>query len=229
MTSSIYSGITRNSPNLLKRFSHTRRFKLALSALNLQNAVDSTLLDYGASDCYFSELALGTNPALNITSYEPYDHFPSLRNEKIVYTRTIPSHTFDYISCLEVFEHLSFNATLRVITDLRNLSHYRTKILVSVPLETGLSSLAKNVARLITRDHHPGSSFQSLYHSLIGRHKLITRDFNNDYCASHLGFCWQELKTMLQSEFIIQEQFFSPLPYTRRYLNSQVFFVMSPR
>ena len=229
MTSSIYSGITRNSRNPLKRYSHSKRFKLALSALNLQIKEASTLLDYGASDCYFSELALSVNSDLRITSYEPYDHFPSFLNSSIVYTRKIPASTFDFITCFEVFEHLSNKAILRVLSDIRKLSHSETKILVSVPLETGLSSFAKNIARLLTREHHPGTSFSTIYNSILGRHNLIHRNFNNDYCASHLGFSWKELRSLLEENFSIQQQFFSPIPFTNRYLNSQVFFVLGLR
>ena len=46
---------------------------------------------------------------------------------------------------------------------------------------------------------------------------------------SHFGFNWRALKSKLESRFVLTEERFSPLPWTKGYASSQAWFICKAR
>ena len=94
------------------------------------------------------------------------------------------------------------------------------KIVISVPIEIGLSSLLKNIARILLHQTCPHTSAKTMLRSLFGLKVDVPM-------GGHIGFYYRDLEKMLiDAGFIITEKTFSPFKFLRGVINSQVFFVL---
>jgi 2-polyprenyl-3-methyl-5-hydroxy-6-metoxy-1,4-benzoquinol methylase len=126
-----YADITVNDRNPVKRWLQRRRFSDALRVLE-GAALESGpwLLDFGAGDGELSLLLTDAIPAANVCVYEPT---PSLLaearakltgRERVCFAdrlEALPPERFDFVFCLEVFEHLPERETGDAISAIARL------------------------------------------------------------------------------------------------------------
>lgn len=228
-----YAELTTESPSLLKRFSHSKRFDIALELLEIEG--NENILDYGTGDGFMLKKLLSENPR-NIVGYEPIksqykqleQFVRGLRAENVNIVSDlscIEAYRFDKICCLEVLEHLTEVNQSFVLTSIKNLlKDDGGEVVVSVPIEVGLSGLLKNIARYFLRQTHPNSTILNVIKSFFGQR--IDRG-DADYIPSHIGFNHKDLEKIICSVgFEIERKHFSPFRELRGLINSQVFFVL---
>lgn len=229
----MYQNLTTNSKSFIKRFSHSKRFEVAIRLLDLR--LTDKFLDYGTGDGYVIILLdkMGARPC-SITGFEPDDYqyaqlIQNLATMKInarpvSEIEEIKKNKYNKISCLEVLEHFD-PATLSLSLDVLNkILEDQGVLIISVPIETGLSGFLKNIIRIIIGQTHDNTNSKTILKSLLGI--KIERE-NSSYIGSHIGFNHKNLeKYLLNHGFQIEEKVYSPLPLVRGFVNSQVFYVL---
>ena len=169
---------TVESKSWLKRFSHGRRFNLALELLELSG--NERVLDYGTGEGFMLQRILDRHPQCRLVGYEPEpqeyaklikkmgDRRDSAHLSLIDNLDATTVRSFDVLCCLEVFEHLSDAHQQKALADLINFTADHGKIVISVPIETGISSLLKNTVRILLRQTHPNTTAKTVFYSLFG-------------------------------------------------------------
>ncbi len=134
------------------------------------------------------------------------------------------SDTYSKICCLEVLEHLSSANQAKEIERLLELLDATGTLIVSVPIEVGIPSLCKNLARLCLRQTHGNTSLKTILRSLFGM-KIERGD--GSFIHTHIGFYYQDLERVIRASGLeIVKRVFSPIKPLGRLVNSQVFFVL---
>lgn len=227
-----YSELTVESPSLLKRFSHSKRFEVALELLALE--CNDEILDYGTGDGFMLKKLLTGNPQ-TIVGYEPLEsQYQQLKqfvdrhqlgNVTIIDDlNRIETHRFDKICCLEVLEHLTEHNQLIALRNIKSLLKRGGLLVVSVPIEVGMSALLKNVVRLLLGQEHQNATILNIAKSCFG---LKIGRGREAYICSHVGFDYHDLEKVLVSEgYRIKRRRFSPLKGLGGFVNSQIFYVL---
>ncbi len=229
----MYADLTTQNKSLLKRFSHGSRFKIAVNLLNPTS--EDRILDYGTGDGFMLSKIRSENNHCQIVGYEPIpcmfeelkgkiNSFSKEKSVEIVNDTIGLSKTFNKICCLEVLEHLTEENQKKEIEQMIQLLTDAGKLIISVPIEVGFSSLLKNIARIFLRQSQSNTTFRNIGYSLFGVH------FNrgeSSYISSHIGFYYHDLeRLLLSSELKMINKIFSPIPTLKGLINSQVFFVL---
>jgi hypothetical protein len=116
---------------------------------------------------------------------------------------------------------------------------------ISVPIEIGPTLAVKQLVRAAaaatglgeysTRERYRVSEFMRMLlareTSRIERpiHVAINTPGDRARFHGHKGFNWCALERLIERVFAIERRFFSPLPLTGRWLNSQVWFICRKR
>lgn len=231
-----YISQTTGHRNLLRRFSHLRRFELA--ARIIAPSPGERILDYGAGDASFLERLEGDRSLdLELVAYEPvprqYQELSAAAQGALRHCQVVSSideldgQRFNAISCLEVLEHLPPDQLDDALEDFRRLLKPGGRILVSVPLEIGPSALVKGIARRLMGDTDPAANLLNVLRALVGKRvpRTMNRFDGHDYYFSHLGFDHRRLeKVLLQKGFRIENRHWSPFHALNGVLNSQVLY-----
>ena len=228
-----YKSLTVTNKNLLKRYSHTKRF--LLSAELIDKYKPSKILDYGSGDGEMFKY-VKKNYKKKFFFYEPDKNMANqlklnLKKYKInkifYYSHKIYKNYFDLICINEVFEHLNLSNQKKVIKNLRKISLKSCVYIISVPIEVGISSIFKNFVRMTTSQKHENTNLQNLIKSfLYMKIKRPTKKYNE----SHIGFNYMLFLKFLKNEnFKIIEIKYSPFHFFRGFINSQIFIVAKLR
>lgn len=174
------------------------------------------ILDYGCGDGHLMDLL---NPA-EVVGFDPNAN----GDPRIV--RELPSSLFDVITCCEVLEHVSLGEANRILVNCQKLLKPKGKLIVSVPLEVGPSSLLKNVVRYaVVRPRETNLTIANVLK--IACYTPIERlDYGDGYFG-HMGFDYLEIERILRRHFTIKRRVFSPVPMFGWAMNSQVFYELS--
>jgi SAM-dependent methyltransferase len=232
----MYEELTIKNRSALKRFSHHRRFLIAMDLLDVQ--VGERVLDYGTGDGHTLRAILNRNPQCEVFGYEPvpsmYEELREafkedpLRNEIQIASelKELPKGYFDKVCCLEVMEHLTEANQREALRNIADLLRDDGKSVISVPIEVGFASLAKNAARTVLGQRDEQTDLKNIVKSLFG---LPIERADSDYIYSHMGFYYPDFEAVVTSEgFSILVKEFSPFSMMRGFLNSQVFYIVSP-
>ncbi len=100
-------------------------------------------------------------------------------------------------------------------------------IIISVPIEKGLSSLLKKIIRILLNQQHPNTSFKTIIKSFLS----INFDRGNEsYLHSHMGFYYNDLENIFDKvELSIHRKLFSPIKFLGPLINSQIFYILKKR
>ncbi|HEU4560697.1 MAG TPA: methyltransferase domain-containing protein [Longimicrobium sp.] len=236
----------------LLRWSHGSRFRVARQLV--EPYAGARLLDYGCGDGTFLQMVHDLFP--NVVGAEVdatlaseaaarYAAEPGLR---FVHTGELGRETdgsFGVAVCMEVLEHCTSDAVDRVLADLGRLVAKDGTIIISVPVETGPALVGKQLYRaLAARRGLEGYVERETYTSaelgkmlVAGGRTAIERPVYHSRFASgdpnvyhgHKGFNWRALRRRLARDFVVRRTLFSPVPLLGPLLNSQAWFVLSPR
>lgn len=230
----MYADQTIKNRSFLKRFSHSRRFELALRLLAV--ARNDKVLDYGTGDGYMLIQMLLAHPQpQRIVGYEPLENsyqelqqaISKMSTDRVEITDDLnrfDPQEFDKVCCLEVLEHLTEENQRNVLCTISHLLNDQGSAVVSVPIEIGMAGLLKNFARWILRQQHPNATAVNILKSFLG---LRIDRGNQPFIRSHIGFDYRALEKLFASVgFEIKNKLYSPLKGFGSFCNSQVFFVL---
>ncbi|HLT52440.1 MAG TPA: class I SAM-dependent methyltransferase [Flavobacteriaceae bacterium] len=227
-----YSKQTISSKSEIKRFSHQKRFIKALGLV--KKLTPNSILDFGTGDGYFLVLLEQNLKTARLVGYEPLDFMfeqltttvkqHKLDGIEITDNLNTVDHKFDLVTCLEVMEHFSEDNQITHLKILKHLISTNGFVVISVPVEIGLSSLFKNLVRFKNKQLHNNSTFKNIIKSIFG---FEVERSNDDYIYSHIGFNHKKLERLFnQCGFKIELKTFSPFPVFKGFINSQVFYVL---
>ncbi len=223
-----YSKLTNKSNIFLKRFTHTSRH-IHCSKL-VRRLKYKTYLDYGTGDGQLFEF-IKIKKKSKYYAYEPYKKMYQQfinNKKKLSHVKLIKKEEdlrkkyYDIISINEVIEHLPPKKIIKLFKIIKSITKKNSFIIISVPIEIGLSSLVKNLIRLLFNSKHEGLNLNNLIRSIF--QKKIYRGKGN-YYKSHIGFNHLDLKQNLEIHFSIINISYSPFNILKNFLNSQIFFV----
>jgi SAM-dependent methyltransferase len=234
-----YADITIRDRNPIKRWLHRRRFSDALTAIKDRRRRDGLrILDFGAGNGELVRQLAGIAP-IEAWVYEPT---PSLMAEArenlsgldgvafVDSLGSVESAVFDYVFCLEVFEHLPDKETINAIMEIHRLLKPDGVAVIGVPHEVFLPALLKGIFRICRRYGAFDASPSNIVAAVLG-HPPTPRPTSEissgfGYHFHHLGFDFRILEQKLEKHFEVSQKWFSPFPPLRAFLNSEVYFLL---
>jgi len=227
-------------------WSHRRRFETALRLA--QRFRGQHILDYGCGDGTFLALlwAAPMRPAsaagAELDEFQVNDcrtrfaHLPDIRFEPIAaLDGDAHRDRYDGVVCMEVLEHVV--AVDSVIDRLWRVLRDDGTLVVSVPVETGVPLLIKQVVRRVAalrgigdyRGANPYTIGEYAASVFAGSTPHIERPIYNARGDTpfhdHKGFNWRVLRDRLARRFTIDEVVASPLRMLGPHLATQIWFV----
>lgn len=233
-----YADITIRDSNPIKRWLQRRRFSDALTAVSSEGfRGELRILDLGAGS---GELVrqMASIGSIEAWVFEPT---PSLMAEarenlsnldRVVFLDnldSVESAIFDYVFCLEVFEHLPEQQTITAIRQIHRLLKPDGIAVIGVPHELFVPAFVKGVFRMSRRYGDFDASPRNILAAVLGRPPSprptseISPGFA--YHFHHLGFDFRTLEHKLQTHFELKQKWFSPFPHLGAFFNSEVYFV----
>lgn len=228
-----YSNQTTQNKSFIKRNSHLKRFNVLANLINLKD--EDIFLDYGTGNGYLLTLLATNQPNAEIVGYDPIDWiFEELRDnintsgfkniKACKKLSDIETLKFNKINCSEVLEHFSESKQIEHIKTMCNLLDDNGSLFFSVPIETGLTALIKNIVRVATNQRHSNFSVKNVLRSVF--YLKVDRK-NDEYINSHIGFNHKEFeKLLINQNLVITKTAYSPFNFLKGFLNSQVFYVL---
>ena len=236
------------SRSRLIAWSHSRRFETALDLA--RRFARGKVLDYGCGDGTFLALLMrGPHAPARAVGAELSDdlvtdcrtrlaNIPNL-SFALISDLPRPEHqgAYDGVVCMEVLEHVvEIDAVLDALVSLLAPGG---RLLMSVPVETGLPLLVKQTVRRIAGwrgiDHYPGTtpySWRELAAGVFaGPRPHVRRPIHHETDGKpfhdHKGFNWMVLRNKLAQRLRIEAVEASPLRLLPPQLASQVWFLAS--
>ena len=227
-----YQEYTFRSSVAPKRWVHKKRFKQAIKLLELKP--DDTLLDYGCGGGYLLELAGKIVPSDRLYGFDPSESMRKLATENLVGKTKIFANIdklrgmkFTKIACLETLEHLPDELLHEALNTIDSLLTENGKVLISVPVEIGLSAVVKNTFRAVFGNLRH-LTLKTFTRTALGLpcEREIPQDFDGlPFIYSHICFDYRRFEKLLSKVFKIKKKVFSPVPALGPILNNIVFFV----
>ena len=226
-----YGDYTYNARNLLKRFSHRRRFRQSIRCIPTDSSI--RLLDFGCGDGLFLNRLKNTlNNGCFLIGYEPIMDSVLGNNVNITasWEEVVAEAPFDYVTCFEVLEHFDADRQAETLKKLFHLLTNEGCLIVSVPIESGFPSLVKNLIRKFScaKRDRPVYSIRNIVAACLKR-PLPRYRTGSDYLFSHMGFYPADLEKVFSENFVITKKCFSPFPLLGSQLNSQIFYSLKKR
>src|SRR5262245_14988355 len=239
-----------NSRSRLMAWSHRGRFA---TGLRLAREIGgSRTLDYGCGDGAFLALLMNGQPAPRIAVgaeltpdivADCRERFQTHKGPHFVLIDGLeraPQHAaYDAIYCMEVLEHVVDPAAM-LQTFTRLLAPGGT-LVISVPIETGIPVVVKQIVRRIAGwrgvGHYPGTTGYTLIELLrsilagstqhIARPIIIREDGSASY--DHKGFNWRVLRRLVGTEFDLVRESTSPVEWLGPQLGTQRWLIARKR
>jgi SAM-dependent methyltransferase len=244
-----YSRKQLQSESLTIRWSHNSRFKKGLELSTKMKG--ERILDFGCGDGTFLAMLLGSEfrpraavgaellPEIVEENRERFRDVPGLdfiRQEDLESSGEV--ELFDGIICMEVLEHAIDR--IHYLDLFRRLLRPGGRLIVSVPVETGLPLVVKTVMRNIAGwrgiGHYPGphpyTATEFIRSIFAGSSQHITRPETTNGSRSgkrwqshcHKGFNWLVAQREISERFVIDRVTSSPLSFLPPQLGSQAWF-----
>lgn len=234
------------SRDRLVAFSHRRRFE---TGLELARAFGGRrMLDYGCGDGTFLALLYQSGVAPSVAVGADLDDaqvnscrgrlgdLPGARFERIA-DLSAPEHrgAYDVVVCTEVLEHVV--EVDAIVADLHRFLHDEGTLIVSVPVETGVPLVLKQMVRRIAGWRNIGDykwttayTWRELMAGVFaGRQPHLPRPTYAGLLDvpfhDHKGFNWKALADRIATRFTIDRVTASPFAWLGPAMATQVWFV----
>jgi 2-polyprenyl-3-methyl-5-hydroxy-6-metoxy-1,4-benzoquinol methylase len=228
-----YASYTRGTTEPLKRLAHGRRFQQVLGLIAKPLTTD-VVLDYGCGDGHLFSSLVDRFSRVNLVGYDPN---PLLLAEasaevregcyltgEIEALKVERPRAFSLIYCMEVCEHLTDKALDELLKNIALLAAPHARIIIGVPIETGLSGFLKSIYRTAHGGRQSAGiaqAFRTLFNMKIER-KVTDVEWH----GAHTGFSHTRLREILEHRgFRIIRTFHLPFPALRSILNNEIYFV----
>jgi SAM-dependent methyltransferase len=237
------------SNDKLVAWSHARRFSTGIALA--REFRGKRVLDFGCGDGTFLALTMmndaapSTATGAEITREVVEDCRRRYRGEpRLSFVQVGELDTpgqaaaYDAVFCMEVLEHVvDWEPEL---ARMARLLAPGGKLVVSVPVETGMPVLVKQTVRRIAGwrgvGHYPGTSAYSwpelLSSVFAGDRQHVARpvfDTGSGPSHDHKGFNWMVLRERLRRQFVLERVVASPFSWLGPGLATQVWFVCRVR
>ena len=239
-----------NSRSRLIAWSHRGRFA---TGLRLARAIVGTrTLDYGCGDGTFLGLLMSGQPApslavgAELTTAIVADCRERFKAQKGLHfvliedlDRRAHEGAYDAIYCMEVLEHVVDPAGL--LETFKRLLAPGGTLIISVPIETGIPVVVKQIVRRIAGwrgvGHYPGTTGYTpleLLRAVFARstqhitRPVITRDDGSTF-HDHKGFNWRVLRRLVSTEFDLIRESTSPVEWLGPQLGTQRWLIARQR
>jgi SAM-dependent methyltransferase len=140
---------------------------------------------------------------------------------------SLDSGAFSTITCLETVEHLVDKELDALFTNIKRLLAHDGQVVISVPIETGVPALLKNVFRIL-RGHVPDNlTFRYFWRMVCGAsipRSTPERREHGQYIYSHMGFNHCQFEETLKKHVRIKDIRYSPLAVAGSMLNNTVLY-----
>lgn len=233
-------------------WSHRRRFETALALV--APGAGRPLLDYGCGDGTFLALArtrfpgsvgVEVDPGLVRSCAERFGKDGDLRFLLAGESDALPAGSFGVVLCTEVLEHCPTEAAEAALARMRRLVADDGRVVISVPVETGLPLVVKQAARAIaarrvSTDYRHRETYRArefLRMLAPGDRIVVERPVYETAFESgvpnryhgHKGFNWRAMRNRVAERFRVVETRFSPVHGLGPQFASQAWFVCLPR
>jgi len=231
-------------------WTHNSRFAMAVT---LAKQLGGTrILDYGCGDATFlgmlaasgqaPRLAIGAELTADIVGdcRERFGWHAGLQFMLIADLQDAAEQgRYDAIYCMEVFEHVVEPTPL--LDQFHRLLAPGGALVISVPIETGLPVVVKQVARRIAGwrgiGHYPGTTgytpLELVKSVCAGSRQHLPRPVfarpDGSTFHDHKGFNWRTLRALLRQRFHLAHETTSPVPWLGPQLGTQRWFVARKR
>ncbi len=235
-----YAKLTTNDRNPIKRNLQKLRLAHSLRVLNeLPANFSGKILDFGAGNGELCKQIGLRFPQSQLVCYEPA---PKLRKQALQNTQgfnnikvvgdlqAIENDTFDFIFCLEVFEHLPDGPLEQALAIQKKLLKKDGRLILGVPNELFLPALLKGSFRLTRRYGEVDAIPLNILKATLGRPPLNRPQVLFDdlpYIIRHMGFDYRKFRKTVEKYFNIEKTYGSPLPVLPLSLNFEIYFVCS--
>jgi len=146
---------------------------------------------------------------------------------------------YDVVNCMETLEHCPHPVVDNVIRDLVRFVKPEGQVVISVPIETGLTFLGKTIIRKLAamrnlsdyRYYESYSFTNALRMIFANRRTALTRPVYGgpeNPSHSHYGFNWRTMRDRVKQHLTLEEIRFSPLGWLGGALSSQAWFICRP-
>ena len=234
-----YADITTGDANPIKRWLHRRRYADAVAVLARDHRHDRPrVLDFGAGDGELIRQVCAV-AAVDALVYEPAASLMAEAKDKLAglpsvsFTESLASvdpATFDYVFCLEVFEHLPETQTAEAIASIDRMLKPGGVAVIGVPHEIHLPALLKGLFRMCRRygdfDARMGNICAAVWGRPPAARPVAEISPGVPFHFHHIGFDYRMLEAMLRARFQLAERWFSPFPLAGAVLNSEVYFLL---
>jgi SAM-dependent methyltransferase len=235
-----------HSRSALISWSHRGRFATGLRLAGEVGGV--RVLDYGCGDGTFLAMLLQTQSAPQLAvgaevhrslvddCRTRFKGHARLRFDLVDDLSRPEVHgSFDTIFCMEVFEHVVEPAPM--LDRLHRLLAPGGALVISVPIETGLPVIVKQVVRRVAGwrgiGHYPGTTgytpMELVRSVFAGSSQHIQRPVFSHQDGStfhdHKGFNWRVLRTLIEKRFDLIQQTTSPVEALGPQLGTQRWFI----
>jgi SAM-dependent methyltransferase len=235
-----YTQGTYQSPVAIKRWLHQKRFNDALRLLRLQPT--DKVLDYGAGDGHFLEIAARQHDPSLLVGYEPAEQLLVQAQAKLAGSGVtvlndlagVRGMKFNKVVCMEVCEHLPDPELEELLSNVPDYMAAGASFMLSVPIESGLPALAKNAFRYLKyrNQGHDRLTWAVYFRTVLG---LPTPRRSDEllsglrYMYSHIGFDFRCFERRLASRFRIQRKYRSPANFLGSGLNNTIYYICTAR
>lgn len=234
----LYASLTRNDRNPLKRFIQRKRIRDALTlTAHLENGA---VLDFGAGDGELSRCLGQRSSRLRVCCYEPCGFLRSEASQNTSGLANVEIHestaefaddSFDFVFCLEVFEHLPETAAVEALGQLRRLLHPEGRAIIGVPIEIHIPAFVKGLFRMARRYGEYDARLWNILRATAGfppdDRPMVPIDQNLEYHPHHLGFDHRGLLAMLNAANLqVLQTIASPCASLGQHLNSELHFLV---
>ena len=164
--------------------SHKKRFKNIVSIFKRYRNQNGKVLDFGTGD------AATIDEYLKVDTFR-YEYFgydisekmlseasEVVKNEATLTTdlESISNLDFGYISCFETLEHIPDKIVPSVLDSIYELLSDEGVFVISVPIESGISSLFKNIIRAFSDQRERIATLSAIILSFLYMPYLVVRE-----------------------------------------------------
>jgi SAM-dependent methyltransferase len=233
-------------------WSHRRRFETARTLVAPYKG--RPLLDYGCGDGTFlamvhadfpHSIGLEVDPGLVTACTQQFGDLGGMQFLLASAANMLPAGSVGIVICTEVLEHCPAEAVDVALTRMRRLVAPGGRVIISVPVETGLPLIVKQAARAVAArrvsadyQHRERYTLREFVGMLgPGERTVVDRPLYETQFApglpnryhGHKGFNWRAMRRHVAETFRVVDTRFSPVSWLGPQFASQAWFICEPK